>query len=600
MGMGLWRKIVCAGALITVQTATAEVTVNVADFGAVPDDGKDDTSAVAAAVKHCAGLKNAVRLLFSRGRYDFPGETVNAIRIDNLNDLTVDGNGATLNVRNTTPLLFSGCHRLTVRNLTIDSADRHYTPGKIIGTTTHSIDIEVAPAYPVHAAMPILNLQDFDPATGIVIGNLDIFDRGIASVVQLRPQVLRITMKKLADQRKMAYLADVLAKLKPGTMAVMRHRIYGRYGLDFVKCRDVKIEDVTIHTVPGMGIHAGECTNTALRRVKIVPRDGEMMSTTADAMMFLYQQGELSLEDCEVLRAADDCFSVMNKYLEIDEIPDHRTIAASVKVGWSGPLPQPGDQIEFYRGRNLEQSGTATVKSAIWEAENKQFRIVFDGNLPAGTQTGDAMIMTRYVPKVKVKNCVFGEGRARGMIIASRDVQIENCTIRRTGMPGIKIWTEKQISIHMGPPSAKIVIRNTLFDECGMVPLFVYAGTANPAPTHRNIVIENNTFRADGPLNRLRTRQQFPRILYYSCAVYCSSMADSIIRNNTFTGYAVPVFIADSRNVEITNNRSDITAAILCDPRNNHDITIKSNVNMAVTNEAAPYRQGINFYSDFR
>jgi polygalacturonase len=40
---------------------------NVRDFGAVPDDGKDDTQAIR---KAAAGLKDGDRLVFGRGQFD--------------------------------------------------------------------------------------------------------------------------------------------------------------------------------------------------------------------------------------------------------------------------------------------------------------------------------------------------------------------------------------------------------------------------------------------------------------------------------------------------------------------------------------------------
>jgi hypothetical protein len=89
--------------------AASNKTVDVANFGAVPDDNKDDTRAVKLAL-HACNEQNAATLVFAKGRYDFyptfaserycfvsnndEGLKRIAFPILNVQTLTIDGQGS--------------------------------------------------------------------------------------------------------------------------------------------------------------------------------------------------------------------------------------------------------------------------------------------------------------------------------------------------------------------------------------------------------------------------------------------------------------------------------------------------------------------------
>ena len=70
--------------------------VYVSDFGAIADDGRDDTDAVAAAIKSAVEIPGT-RVVFKRGTYDFKKLKMGiaAIGLSGVSDLAIDGRGAT-------------------------------------------------------------------------------------------------------------------------------------------------------------------------------------------------------------------------------------------------------------------------------------------------------------------------------------------------------------------------------------------------------------------------------------------------------------------------------------------------------------------------
>ncbi|MCK5461437.1 MAG: hypothetical protein KAI95_00425, partial [Bacteroidales bacterium] len=59
----------CSGA--NSPSAQTPAVINVSDFGAVPDDGKDDTPAIRAALDEIRNISGKTTLYFAGGKYDF-------------------------------------------------------------------------------------------------------------------------------------------------------------------------------------------------------------------------------------------------------------------------------------------------------------------------------------------------------------------------------------------------------------------------------------------------------------------------------------------------------------------------------------------------
>src|SRR5262249_49769646 len=111
-------------ALVPAANVQTAQQVRVTDFGARPDDGRDDTVAVLAAIAFCRKFDKPT-LVFPKGRYDIfaganPDSSDYAFVVEKLANLTIDGQGSTLIFHGLTAgLLAKSCQGFTIRNLTI-------------------------------------------------------------------------------------------------------------------------------------------------------------------------------------------------------------------------------------------------------------------------------------------------------------------------------------------------------------------------------------------------------------------------------------------------------------------------------------------------
>lgn len=596
-------KSIVAMLLLMGSLGAAETLFNAADYGAVPGDGQSDIAALQKAFAACAAADGDKVLKLPAGVYDIPEGAVNAIEITDVNDLTVDAAGAVIVAGKTTPLRFRNCRNLVIKGLTIKSGVKNYSVGKLVAKTADSLTVQYPAGDQITAATVVQNLQDYQPETQMVIGNLDIFSPNFSKVEDVGEHTVRYTVKgaPAAETRKAEYVKAAMAHLTVGCDIVARHEVYSGYGLDFDNCAKLLLQNVTVNSMTGFAAKFIECSDVTLRRFVVEPAPDAAschLSTSGDSVMFLYLQGYLLVEDSKIVRGGDDCLTVMTKYLEGEQKLDDRTISASIKYGWQGAAPAGGDTLIFRRRETLETVAQAKVKAAKWDAKARRWTIVFAEALPAAVQANDVMTNPRYLPKITIRNSVFGEGRARGLILDSEDILLENNEFRHMAMPAVKLWTEMQVSIHMGPPPQNVTIRNNRFYDCGMVPLLIYAGCTDPAPVIRRITVENNTFIEKGPLNALRMKQFMGDHPYWSSAIYLRGAGDVAIRNNRFEGYMHAIYASDCRNLAISDNVSDVPAEIALAPTATADSG--NNRNMSVKTGGDPVVEGITLYSYLR
>ncbi|MCC4212000.1 right-handed parallel beta-helix repeat-containing protein [Leeuwenhoekiella parthenopeia] len=115
--------------------------VNLIDFGAVPNDGKNDTPAIMKALNFCKKISQSgpgVRLLFEKGIYDLHSnpnapKRTHILDLANTKNIIVDGNGAEIIVHDPLKGFFSlfKSENIIIKNFFIDYDPLPFTQGKI-------------------------------------------------------------------------------------------------------------------------------------------------------------------------------------------------------------------------------------------------------------------------------------------------------------------------------------------------------------------------------------------------------------------------------------------------------------------------------------
>jgi polygalacturonase len=532
------------------QTAAGQV-VDVTAFGAKANDGKDDLAAVRAAIRECNKHPRPV-LVFPKGRYDFfdkaAGETrrrQTAMGFGNARNLTVDGRGSTLMFHGVMGVMgFAGCDGVLVRDLTIDWDRPPMSTGKVLAAEEGQFDVEIFDEFPVKGGEPVGAVMEYDAQTLWPARRcLDIY-YDIDRTELLRPQVLRVFLKRKATA-------------KVGRLMVLRHEVYGPGAMGFNGCANVRIENVTIYTVPGMGVHASATENIMLLGLRIVPKPDSrrIVTATADATHFNGCTGRIVIDKCVFQGMGDDAVNVHGMFHRVTEIADKRTVVTVVRNDWLKP-PAVGHTMEFTDPQTLLPYASGTVAAVTVDPAAKTHRITFAQDMPKELTVGHVLGNVNWAPKLEIRNCQVIGNRARGFLVQTRDAVIENNTFRHSQASGINVttdfdhWTES-----IG--TRKIVIRGNTFEDlnkgaewhAGVISIFAdVKGRGGGAPgVHRDILIEKNTIRdTDG------------------AAVYVGSADGVVIRDNVIEkccldpgkpARAAAIYLENSRNVTITGNR---------------------------------------------
>jgi len=458
-----------------------------------------------------------------------------ALSFSGINDLIVDGHGCTL--------LFSGliqpfeikdCNNLIIKNLKVNWKRPLFSEGIVKMVKGEILEVEVFPEFPVKGGEPVISFQSFSPATGHLSGVCQFTD--ISSLVLVAPQTVRFK----------AYDAKFV---KTGDIVIMRHIYNYRPGFNLFNCSNVRIQDVTIHALPGMGVFGTRTKDITLKRFSVHPSGRRIMSGNVDATHFVSCTGTIEIDSCYFDGMGDDATNVHSYYYTIAEKIDARTVKAFIAHSFAPDekmkdYPDAGDEVEFVRKNTLFPYEKAIIVSVDFDSKKNETVIKFDRALPDNIEMTDLIANISKHAKLKFTNNTVRDIRGRGILVQTRDAIIENNRFEYCTGQGIHIDTAYPWMESVG--TRDVVIRNNTFLNCGYgsttycdaIGIVVETECNQPyIGVHRNLTIENN----------LIIGQSKP-------AFYLSCLDGAVIKGNRVISNGVPARLEYAANVLFENN----------------------------------------------
>jgi hypothetical protein len=481
--------------------------INVKDFGAIPNDGRDDTPAINKAIDACKG-KTISKLIFESGTYDIYGSQKDernnflpSVLIKNISNLTIEGNGSEFVGHDYSSMFhFSNCSNLSIANLSIDWDPLPYTQGKVTGVDSDYIDIEVLAPFVAKAGLHTEAIIGYEPEKHRMARRFtDHYQLGFEKTTEVvGPGVMRLFIGR----------KDRFAGTMPavGTYVIARHQVYGYQSFEFEKCKNVGLENVNIYSNPGMGVTGDECQDISIRHLMVMLRPGteRWMSCTADATHFAGCRGTITMENCLFEGMGDDAANVRSgHYLVVSERLGESKLRIKTGYRYGNDLtpPETGDKLELSsEDKPLLPYATLTVRSVERDTATKSLIVGFSEKLPEGTRKGDAVGNASSIPVLRIRNCTTIRNRSRGFIIKTRDVIIVDCTFQ--DITECAIALESDVNGWWESISARdVIIRNNRFIDSkfepgylhGVIEFHTMSQTA-PAGVYRRITIANNIF----------------------------------------------------------------------------------------------------------
>ncbi|RMH04852.1 MAG: hypothetical protein D6702_02085 [Planctomycetota bacterium] len=532
--------------------ATAAPTeVSTADFGAVPNDGRDDTAALrraqAALRPAAAAGAEHLRLVLPPGVYDLdaaaavgrrwfvsnhdngPLKRV-ALALCGWRGLEIAGDGAELRCHGRLlPLALSDCEEVVVRGLAIDFARPHHSQGTVTAADADGFELAIGPEYPylVEDGWPVFlgkgwrapawrwSWLEFEAGTGRIAWNSG--DRSFAGrVEEPAPGRLRFTG---ADWRPAV-----------GNRIVIRHGGRPHPGILVQRCRGVRFHEVVVHQAEGMGWLVQRSADVAIEGggVRLRPGTERVFTTSADATHFSNCAGTIRVEKALFEGMMDDAINVHGTYLQAQGVEEGGAVRARFKHGQSTgfAFALPGDRVQFVRAATLLPYAEAEV-TGVRRLSDTDLLLRLRGGPPAGLKAGDGLENLTATPEVVFRGNVVRNNRARGALFSSP---------RRT------------------------LVADNLFDHCSGSAVLL-AGDCNgwfESGACRDVTIRGNRF-----VNNLTSLYQFTEAVIAICPEVRDLAAQDRpyhagvrILDNDFTVFDAPVLYARSvAGLEFRGNR---------------------------------------------
>lgn len=546
--------------------------ISVAVFGALPDDGKNDAENLRKAMDYCRS-NSGITLYFPPGIYNFsdrkavelmdgiadgkvrgnPQDSIfrpyypymKGLDFNGLHDIRVEASGAVLLCEGyMEPVSLNHCTNILISGLTIDYKPKPYLEGEIDEVGEDWYTARFDSVYRLTTQMPLCRVHYYDRRAHRLLPREDYF-----------PDFELMPSHRLKIHRK-------LDKEMCGNNVMIPFTFHFRPAILVLEAQNIGLNEVTIHSQPGMGIVGHRSENIFMTGVQIVPQAGHRMSTNTDATHFTSCKGFIRYLNCAFEGHGDDAVNIHNYYLSARKQTEGDGYKLFLEgADWHAQVldyPDKGDTMELVRTTTLEPVKRVVVKTVQPDIAGLSTRVSLNEDLPADIENYYLINVSR-LPRIEIKGCSVMGNRARGFLIKGRNVLIEHNLIRESTGTGIHVGAEG--SWHEGPASENVVIRYNRIIRCGTgagtidgtsgIAVHIGASDATVPGLHKHILIEGNLIEGEA-VNRKSGVSgkggQPPK------GISVSGAGDVTVRYNEITGCKTPLDIRFSEHVRVYSN----------------------------------------------
>lgn len=266
--------------------------------------------------------------------------------------------------------------------------------------------------------------------------------------------------------------------------------------------KNIRWSDCKIYAIHGMGVVSMFSENISFDKLFVQPRKNSERTNVAwaDILHFSGCKGVINITNSLLSCSHDDAVNVHGTHLRVVERVNDNTLIVrfmhNQTFGFQAFFPD--DEVEFVHGKSLQAFGENTV-SKVEMLDERRIKLTFKNPVPKKFEPEDAVENVTWTPSVNISNVTVRNIPTRGFLVTTRrPVVIEKCTFERTGMSAILVEDDASGWFESGPVK-NMIIRKNKFIECAepVININPHALAGN-APVHKNIRIENNTFKLVG------------------------------------------------------------------------------------------------------
>ncbi|GGA01288.1 alpha-1,3-galactosidase A [Paenibacillus marchantiophytorum] len=525
-------------------------TINVTDYGAIPDSGQDSSMSIRLAIQAASRLNGPVILNFPKGQYDlYPdlavrvpyhiSNTASEVEVstitkviglyfDRHQHLTIEGNGSLLLYHGKQTLIaFEACEHVTIQNIRMDVADPSMVEMTVIGVGERYIDVQVHPD----------SNYEIDQERVVWVGAGWRFHHGYMQEYDLELNTTwrvanlcehAIKVEKLDEHRLRLYYADK-PTVPVGRTLQLRDGIRDQVGVFIHRSRHMKWVNVSIHYMHGLGIVGQSSEHLTFDSIHICPRSETKRTAAAfaDLMHFSGCRGLIKIENSKLSAAHDDAINIHGTHLRIVGVPAPNQVVVRFMHHQTYGIDAfyAGDHIHFVREQTLAVFGSNVVKTGQ-RVSSRELLLTLEHDEEMQWQSGDVIENVSWNPEVEIRNNEFTRLPTRGILVTSSSrVTIEDNIFIRTGMSGILVANDASSWFESGRVQELSIRRNRFIGCGGLEHPVIYIIPENKSmeieqPVHRHILIEDNDFEITDSL-----------------VLYAKSTTDLVFQNNKITPF---------------------------------------------------------------
>jgi len=494
------------------EEAKEQKIISVIQYGAIPNDDKDDTKALRDAVDYCrsnpgttllipAGIyrlrdskADALEREMYSGKIENPEKKVfvpyfphvKGLNFDGSESITIEARGAVLICEGwMEPLSIINCKNLTINDLTIDYKHKPFSQGIVTSVGEESFFVQFDHRRQITNDIPITRLM--------------LWDNEISGIYS-RP--FYFPKRKLLEDNMVEFKCKIPKRLEGATLSAL-HSLHFRPAILIQGSLNTILNGVTIHSQPGMGIVGFDSKNITLNHLSVEPADGYMFSTNTDATHFACCEGLIKFEGCFFRGQGDDATNIHGYYHNITSVENNQATLELKNITTHAlitDVPRIGDKLELVRISTLAPEGELEVTEVFHTPKSNQVHIHFKGELPSNYQDYYVCNVTK-LPQVEFCRSVVWGQLARGVLIKTRGVKIVDNIFR--GCTGTAIHIGAESYWKEGSHAKDITIANNLIVYCGLgagcingaagIAVTIEAPDTNSTILHEGIHIVNNT-----------------------------------------------------------------------------------------------------------
>ncbi len=422
------------------------------DYNIVPNIQKDQTLQLNLLLNSIRSNSNkeAIQLIFEPGVYYFSDKHAYeklcyisnhsednlkrfALNLSDINNLTIDCNNSTFYTSNSVgSLLLYNSSNIKLKNLVIDCKRHHQTISKIVEVNENEIILEI-----LNNEFVIENGKIF--FTGEIYKEepwdwsiLEYDNQKLCPTQGSSDKAIGIPWSECNFEYKNENYISIKGNFKrlpeKSNYLVFRHGVREIPAIFIENSSNIYMENVTIHHARGMGVLAQLSKNLEFNNLCVVPREGELLSTIADATHFTSCEGDIKFNNCTFKNHLDDAINIHGIYYQIEEILDEYRLLLKLVHGQQKGMNcfDNNHEVQIINNDTFEP----LYKSRVLEfgCINKDYYLIkLKDKLDSNIKKLDCIENITLYPRVYIGNSHFEGNRARGILLTSRkETIVEN------------------------------------------------------------------------------------------------------------------------------------------------------------------------------